>query len=576
MYTNEQFFFSLILTLSLIMFTLEFLVDDAIGTTVSPIKDDDGDGIPNEIEENGLDLNNDGTIDYQSDPNHKDIHLELDYMGGFQPIPDGIDKIKNAFANAKVTNPDDRPGINLHVITDEQMNGATTKDFIKLADMQKIRNEFFGTQIERSDPNKDNILDAKSRIFHYGILINKIEEAPQHSGFGFNPRAIPIDLLQVNQLPEGMNFIVSLGAVKDKKPIPQGLQEGTIMHELGHTLGLKHGGDDGIELKPNYFSVMNYLFQDDTIERDLDYSICNIVLDEGALNEWKGIEDICKISRQSVYFTTASCIARQGDELNFGELRHIITNMKINWNNKESYQLGIEHDVNCDKKFKKLNAKNDWEKILYVSPLIPFNQETADFSLIPFNQETADFPREKTSFMEEKTSIQQLKEELSYDDIIEKRQAVNINLINDTLNSLPDSAFKSNILDKSDSMFTMFDSEDPLPVNESSLIKQSIRDILGISSNKNNTDMSYSPDMSDSLFSDEGMDMNVTRDISEDNIDAAITGLESILLVTDSYLNKTEEDDLIVGEENQKQFGNSILSAIESLKRASCTYTKCV
>jgi hypothetical protein len=38
---------------------------------------------------------------------------------------------------------------------------------------------------------------------------------------------------------------------------------GTVMHELGHNLGLNHGGDryDNINYKPNYLSVMNYSFQ---------------------------------------------------------------------------------------------------------------------------------------------------------------------------------------------------------------------------------------------------------------------------------------------------------------------------
>jgi hypothetical protein len=46
------------------------------------------------------------------------------------------------------------------------------------------------------------------------------------------------------------------------------------MHELGHTLGLHHGGGDDINCKPNYPSVMNYTFQVPNLdpERPLDYS----------------------------------------------------------------------------------------------------------------------------------------------------------------------------------------------------------------------------------------------------------------------------------------------------------------
>jgi len=38
-------------------------------------------------------------------------------------------------------------------------------------------------------------------------------------------------------------------------------QASTIMHELGHNLGLSHGGDENLNDKPNYWSVMNYTYQ---------------------------------------------------------------------------------------------------------------------------------------------------------------------------------------------------------------------------------------------------------------------------------------------------------------------------
>jgi hypothetical protein len=38
-------------------------------------------------------------------------------------------------------------------------------------------------------------------------------------------------------------------------------QAGTVMHEFGHNLGLDHGGDEDKNYKPNYVSIMNYLYQ---------------------------------------------------------------------------------------------------------------------------------------------------------------------------------------------------------------------------------------------------------------------------------------------------------------------------
>ena len=35
----------------------------------------------------------------------------------------------------------------------------------------------------------------------------------------------------------------------------------TILHEVGHNLGLRHGGNVDCNYKPNYNSVMNYRYQ---------------------------------------------------------------------------------------------------------------------------------------------------------------------------------------------------------------------------------------------------------------------------------------------------------------------------
>ena len=52
-------------------------------------------------------------------------------------------------------------------------------------------------------------------------------------------------------------------------------QAGTLMHEFGHLVGLRHGGDDAVNCKPNYRSVMSYnrqLSGSPLVGRRLDYS----------------------------------------------------------------------------------------------------------------------------------------------------------------------------------------------------------------------------------------------------------------------------------------------------------------
>ena len=43
---------------------------------------------------------------------------------------------------------------------------------------------------------------------------------------------------------------------------------GTFVHELGHNLGLFHGGSEFRKPKPNHLSIMNYLFQTTGILRN--------------------------------------------------------------------------------------------------------------------------------------------------------------------------------------------------------------------------------------------------------------------------------------------------------------------
>ena len=56
------------------------------------------------------------------------------------------------------------------------------------------------------------------------------------------------------------SFIVTLGKWADHGS--SDAKVGTFIHELGHNLGLGHGGNDLItNYKPDYLSVMNYFFQ---------------------------------------------------------------------------------------------------------------------------------------------------------------------------------------------------------------------------------------------------------------------------------------------------------------------------
>jgi len=136
---------------------------------------------------------------------------------------------------------------------------------------------------------------------------NNVKICPPNLETGISP------VFHMSGLAEiiGNDIIVAYGATFDGnagKVRPNDLSmAGTFMHELGHNLGLDHGGpysnsDHALNYKPNYLSVMNYSFQKVGIgtaaepgsivpvTTRLDYSDAALApLDENNLNETIGI-----------------------------------------------------------------------------------------------------------------------------------------------------------------------------------------------------------------------------------------------------------------------------------------------
>jgi hypothetical protein len=73
---------------------------------------------------------------------------------------------------------------------------------------------------------------------------------------------VPSGVSGVADYPGGGDFLITLGLWDNTNFVGGDFGvASTTMHELGHTFGLGHGGDALPNCKPNYLSVMNYLFQ---------------------------------------------------------------------------------------------------------------------------------------------------------------------------------------------------------------------------------------------------------------------------------------------------------------------------
>lgn len=284
--------------------------------------DNDGDGLWDDWEQSGIDTNADGTIDLNlpaagADPDRQDIFLEIDYMdcgvaGGDCPAGDSHDHrpkatavqaVVDVFANAPIANPDGSTGITLHIDVD---------DAIPHQNFMSIGCKFSTTAFDtlKADPAYFGPTNPRRFAYHYAVFAHRQGANSTSSGCGEQPGNDFIITLgewntacignggdgTLDTTPAGDDVAVDNSVIftgpnlvcdttadpADVQWIASGNspaadldgdglddrsvgtvqhQAGTLMHEFGHNLSLDHGGDSGVNRKPNYLSIMNYAFQ---------------------------------------------------------------------------------------------------------------------------------------------------------------------------------------------------------------------------------------------------------------------------------------------------------------------------
>ena len=228
-------------------------------------EDLDEDGIPDCSELSGTTYAGLDIYSYGARVNQKDIFIEVDYMDstdggrvpediGVIPTKKSLEMVRDAFAkNGYAIHFDvgdlfSKNGLDIDV-ENMDLGGGNQVPYSKFIGFGSTKN---GGNIHTY---KAMHMDAERKQIFYYMLFGTTQNSDGSGGSSGVAEVL------------GNDSIITLGHwgfrsdnIEDRN-ILINYQAGTMMHEFGHNLGLRHGGNENKNYKPNYLSVMNYMYQ---------------------------------------------------------------------------------------------------------------------------------------------------------------------------------------------------------------------------------------------------------------------------------------------------------------------------
>ena len=240
-------------------------------TNTTTLVDSDGDGLPDIWEEQGVVLA-DGTEiplpDWGADPNRPDVFLQLNWMASeydtlgcdtsaarecananrtsYAPSTQSLDDLVDLFADH---------GISLHIDAGEHYTNIPNYTDRFGGETIDYRDVYFDANRHEAFQLIDTInnLGDRANIFRPGVLGDRMRAGSNATGLSL--------------VGDSSFYVANPGGRANDEQV-----RNTILHEFGHTLGLRHWGAakyvediaEGSPMQAGYHSVMNY-------DRQFDY-----------------------------------------------------------------------------------------------------------------------------------------------------------------------------------------------------------------------------------------------------------------------------------------------------------------
>ena len=171
-----------------------------------------------------------------------------------------------------------------------------------------------------------NFAANRLNVYRYCIFANDSGHSPGSSG--------QAEDILANDLYVSLGTFNPVGGTNNQ-------QIGTFIHELGHTINLRHGGFENLNRKPSYNSIMRY----------------------GNPGQFNGIDTNCDNFGDAV-FTYSQGMRAGLNENNLNENLGVCDNNPIDWNSSGTFQNPVSVSINGDAPLQNLLDGADWGSLI--------------------------------------------------------------------------------------------------------------------------------------------------------------------------------------------------------------------